>query len=399
MNPSFFTQNIKSFYHNFNKTGIVLSIWLIITLVFSIQGLLSFRYNNYLIFENAWRNLTLHQNFYMPYPNFHEDANHYGPIFSVFIAPFAWLNNGVGLFAWNIFNCLFLFKAIQTLKIAEQSKINISYIVVPCLIVSMLSEQFNPTAGALIILSYTQLNKNSGFWSAACIVLGTFIKLYGIMGLAFFFFVKDKPRFILYVILWSVILFILPMLFSSKDFILQSYQDWYHSLLHKNQSNVADSSSDLSILGFIRNALNSPGMSNLPALICGCILFLVPFLNIKNYSTKEFQLYILASALLFPVLFSSGAEDCTYVISIAGVGIWFILGKPGLVKNILLAILLIFACNLPLAIFPKFGKEYPIFMSILSVPFFIVWLIVIYNATFLKKSSNQMLVDYNPNNG
>ncbi|RDC57670.1 DUF2029 domain-containing protein [Pedobacter chinensis] len=398
MHSAFFIRNLEKFYHSLNKNHSILIVWLIITIIFSIQGLATFRYNNYLIFENTWRNLIHQQNLYLLYPGYHEDSNHYGPIFSVLVAPFAWLPNGIGLFLWNIFNGIVLFQAIQTLNISDQAKRTIGYIALPCLVVSMLSEQFNPTAGALIILSFTQLNRNRGFWSAAFIVLGTFIKLYGIMGLAFFFFVKDKPRFILYLIIWSIILFVFPMLFSSPDFIIQSYQDWYHSLVHKNQTNIADSTSDLSILGFIRSILNLPNMSNAPAIISGCILFLLPFLNIKNYRKQEFQLYILASALLFPVLFSSGAEDCTYIISIAGVGIWYISDKTGRTKKIILAILLIFACNLPLAIFPKIGKQYPMFMSMLSVPFFIVWLLIIYKATFYQSLPSEESKQLNPNN-
>lgn len=384
MLPNFFTRKPVKFLNITPENNYVCLVWLIITLLFSIQGVASFRYNNYLIFENTFRNLIHQQNLYNLYPAFHEDANHYGPVFSVLIAPFAILPNQIALFLWNIFNCLILFKSIQMLDITVRQKNIICWIAVPVLIVSMLSEQFNPTAGALIILSFTQLNVKKGFWSAAFIVLGTFIKLYGIMGLAFFFFVKDKPRFILYLIFWMAIFFALPMLFSSPAFIIQSYQDWFNSLVHKNQANVADASSDLSILGFVRSLAGKPEMSNLPMLLVGCIIFMLPFINIRNYQKTKFKQYILASALLFPVLFSSGAEDCTYIISITGVGIWYIYDQAKLAKHIFLGIMLIFACNLPLAIFPKFGHQYPVFMTMLSVPYFVTWLVVVYKACLFK---------------
>jgi hypothetical protein len=78
------------------------------------------------------------------------------------------------------------------LPLTEDQKIIIGYIAIPCLIESMLNQQFNAGAGALMVLSYTQVNKNKGIWSALCIVLGTFIKLYGIVGLVFFFFAKKS---------------------------------------------------------------------------------------------------------------------------------------------------------------------------------------------------------------
>ena len=43
---------------------------------------------------------------------------------------------------------------------------------------------------ALIILSFVFIEEEKEIWAAFCIVLGTFIKLYGIVGFAFFFFQK-----------------------------------------------------------------------------------------------------------------------------------------------------------------------------------------------------------------
>jgi len=362
-----------------------LSLWLAVTLIFVIDSWITQRLNNYLIFENTFRNLLHQQSFYALYPAFHEDANHYGPIFSLIVAPFAALPNWLGLLFWNLFNCVFLFKAVQTLPVSQKDRLIFCYIAIPCLIESMLNQQFNAAAGALIILNYTQLNKAKGFWSAMFMVLGVFVKLYGIVGMAFFFFVKDKPRYILYSLLWAIVFFTLPMLFSSPLFVTDSYFDWFISLTHKNATNVSGEGIDMSIMGFFRELFHLPVLTNSICIAIGSILFTIPFLNYKCYNKKRFQLLMLSSALLFPILFSTGAEDCTFIISIAGVGIWYVLEKNKVLKYILLPVLLITACDFPLLFFPEFSKSHRILLSMLSFPYFLVWIRVLYKAFMYKK--------------
>ena len=106
----------------FNNNQVVLSIWVLITLIFVVDSWATHRFNNYLIFENTFRNLLKEQSLYAAYPNFHDDTNHYGPVFSILIAPFAMLHNWIGLLFWNLFNCIVLFMAIQTLPLSTEKK-------------------------------------------------------------------------------------------------------------------------------------------------------------------------------------------------------------------------------------------------------------------------------------
>lgn len=377
---------------------LVLLLWLSITLIFVVDSWITNRFNNYLIFENTFRNLLHQQSFYAAYPEFHEDSNHYGPVFSLIVAPFASLPNWLGLLFWNLFNCVFLFKAIQTLPMSYRDRITFGLIALPCLIESMLNQQFNAAAGALIILNYTQLNKAKGFFSSMFMVLGIFVKLYGIIGFAFFFFVKDKPKYILFSIFWAIVLFLLPMFVSSPLFVYESYQEWLGALVEKNSINVTGAGIDMSIMGFFRALFHASYLSNGICISIGSILFMLPFINFGAYKKRRFQLLILASALLFPILFSTGAEDCTFIISIAGVGIWYVLEKNKKLKNILLPILLVTACDFPMLLFPVFAKSHPILLSMLSFPYFLVWIRILYKAfrykkIFAREHESEMLAD------
>ncbi|WP_293783554.1 glycosyltransferase family 87 protein [uncultured Pedobacter sp.] len=358
----------------------VLFLWVLITLIFVIDSWITNRYNNYLIFENTFRNLLHERSLYANYPAYHDDSNHYGPIFSLLIAPFAIFHNWIGLLLWNLFNCFLLFKAVQTLPLTADEKIAVGYIAIPCLIESMLNQQFNAGAGALMILSYTLLNKNKGIWSAFFIVLGTFIKLYGVVGLVFFFFSKDKPRFILWLVLWSVVIFLLPMLIVSPDYVVHSYVEWKNSLVGKNMQNVVGGGIDISIMGFFRELFNQKKISNFLFLSLGALLFVLPFINLSGFKKRRFQLMILSSVMIFPILFSTGAEDCTFIIPIIGVGVWYVKERNKLMKKVLLPILLVITCNFPLLLFPAFAKSHPLSLAIISFPYFLVWLRIIFLA-------------------
>jgi hypothetical protein len=85
---------------------------------------------------------------------------------------------------------------------------------------------------------------------------------------------------------------------------------------------------------------------------------MLPYLRIKQYKHLPFQLMILASTLLFVVLFSSGSESPTYIIAIAGVMLWFLMQKRFSKLDIgLLIFVMIFTCFAFSDLFPKSIKE------------------------------------------
>ncbi|RZK60138.1 MAG: DUF2029 domain-containing protein [Pedobacter sp.] len=372
---------LPTFKGDKNK-AIAFAFWMLITVFCTLQSIVSHRYNNYLIFENTFRNLIHQTSFYASYPVIHFDINHYGPVFSIFIAPFAMLPNAVGLFFWNLFNAVILFKAIESIPL--QNKNSIYFIAIPCLITASLSEQFNPAVGAFIILSYTLLNKDKGLWSTMLIMLGTFIKLYGIVGLAFFFFVKDKKRFVIYLFIWALVFFIMPMVFSSPSFVISSYKEWGASLIDKNASNITEPTLDISIMGFVRTLFTGYGISNMVFLILGVLIFALPYLRLKAYSNTNFQLLILGSTLMFPVLFSTGTEDCTYIIASASVGIWYLISERKSWKTVLVVVAILLSLNLPLVLFRKLATQNPISLTVLSLPFFIIWILIIMETYRIK---------------
>ncbi|KIA90747.1 Protein of unknown function [Kaistella jeonii] len=339
------------------------------------------KYNNYLIFKNVFYN-TLHENnIYLRYPEVHLDSNHYGVFFSLLIAPFAVFPDWLGMPLWNVANTLVFLFAIHKLPFSNQKKAFFAWLCLQEFITAAVSLQFNIALTGLLMLSAVYIYERKETQSAFSIMIGFFVKLYGVAGLSAFFFVKNKLKFILALIGFGILFFVLPMLLSSYHFGIQSYADWFQSLSEKNVSNqVLGNRQDFSLMGIVRRVLGDASISNLTFLLPGMLVFALPYLRIKQYKNLPFQLLILSSTLLFIVLFSSGSESPTYIIAVAGVMIWFIIQKEKTPLIIgLLIFVIILTCFSFSDLFPKFIKEnYVIKYSLKALPCCFVWFRVIY---------------------
>jgi hypothetical protein len=314
------------------------------------------RYNNYLIFKYVYYHTIAHKNLYNFYPLEYGDSNHYGPVFSVIIAPFALLPDAVGLLLWNLLNAGLLLWAISLLPISNRQKTFVALLSSLEFAAAEHYIQFNAVITAFIIFSFILVNKEKDHWATLFIALGALIKLYPVIGLAFFMFSRHKKRFILSGLFWLALFFVLPMLISSRQFVLQSYADWYASLHEKVGLNIDfTSSQDISVMGTVRRLTHNVNLPNLPFVIIGAVIFAVPLFRFSQHHSMSFKLCTLAAALLTVVLFSSGSEHPTYIIAAVGAMLWLMLQeKPFAGYHLVLLILFLLITGLgPTDAFPK----------------------------------------------
>ena len=373
------------------KIPFVYVLWFAFALIAVLAELLHHSINNYLIFKNVFWHVIQQKNLYLYYPQEYQDHNLYGPIFSFVIAPFSILPDSLGVILWVIFNAVFLFYAIKQLPLAEKSIKIIFLIAAIDFMTACHNVQFNPLVTAWIILSYTYIQKEKDFWGVLFLVLGIMSKIYGVVGIIFFLFSKQKLKFIGSFLFWTVLLFVLPMLISSPAFIIQTYKDWIVTLIDKNAHNEIMSEvnmQDLSVMGMIRKSFNRPGLSNLPVLVPAAILFVLPLLRFKLYQNIVFQLYYLSLALITVVIFSSGAESATYVIASVGVAIWYVLKmhKATAFEIVALVFALVVTSLSSTDLVPQIIKHNLIrTYALKALPCLIIWLNIIYNVSFKKK--------------
>ncbi len=344
------------------------------------------RYNNYKIYTGVYHHTVEQKNLYIAYPNEYEDLNHYGPLFSMLIAPFALLPDVLGLLLWNIANAVILIWSISLLKIPKPKRI---LLLLLCTIEFANAEhtiQFNQIITACIIFSFVLLERKKEQWATLFIVSGALIKLYPIIGLTFFVFSKRKKAFVLYGIGWLILFFILPMLISSPHFITESYWQWLGSLQEKNADNIVlRKSIDWSVMGTARAIFNNSTLPNTPFIIAGLIIYGLPLIRFKQYKNYRFRLNLLASSLMFVVLFSTGSEHPTYIIAVTGAFLWMLLRpNPFSGFNIFIMILLLVLTGLgPTDAFPKSIREsYIVPLAMKAWPCILVWLKLSYDLLF-----------------
>lgn len=369
---------LKKLFYNERFTAI---LWAGLALATILQNVvIRGRYNNYLIFEGVFNHSLKQLPLFIPYPEEYGDMNHYGVFFSAIIAPFALLPSRLGCALWILANVAFLYWAIRQLPLSKGVLIGILLIAAHDMYTAAAMQQFNISVIALLVAAFVFVEKGKSHWATLFIVIGTLTKLYGIVGLAFFFFAKDKKRFIGSALLWLGLLFCLPMLYSSPEYVLSQYHDWYISLSQKNGENMDTSHYNLQNLSFL-GFLQRTGIynNNLVVIAIALLLFALPYLRIAQYKHLHFRLMFLASVSMFLCLFSTGTENSTYVVAYVGIGIWFMTtpNRNNTLKIILL-VLAFLASLSPTDLFKPLKEPYIIRYSLRAVPVILIWLTLIW---------------------
>ena len=311
------------------------------------------QFNNYLIFDGVFWHTLKQLPLYVAYPEEYFDTNHYGILFSIVIAPFAILPKWLGCTLWIIANAGFLYWAIRQLPLPKMGIIAVLLIAAHDMYTAAAMQQFNIGVIALLAGSFVFIQRGKSHWATLFIVIGTLTKLYGIVGLAFFFF--------------------------AKDYVLSQYYDWWVSLSEKNNSNTGVTVynlQNLSLLGFLQRTgiYNNNGI----VILVGLLLFALPYLRIDRYKDLNFRLLLLASTSIFLCLFSTGTENSTYIIAYVGVGVWFMVSELPMKVKITLLVLAMLGSLSPTDIFKPLKEPYIIRYSLRAVPVTLVWLVIVW---------------------
>ena len=269
-------------------------------------------------FWHAWQQMPL----YIIYP---EDGNYflYGPLFTVLMAPLAVLPYQMGRLLWMLIITVVPFWSIRKTCFTRYQQVFILWFVAAEAYLCTLDSESNSLILAILIFSFYLIDKEEDRWAALLIALGTTTKLFGIVGLAFLPFSRHKLKLIGWTAAWTAILLVLPMLVFGVDYIAQQYLAWYDVLVHKNELNQFAAGQNVSLLGIVRKVSQCATYSDLWLMIPGMVLFALPYLRFNQYQHMAFRQTILASVLMFIILFATSSENYGYIIAMTGVAIWY----------------------------------------------------------------------------
>jgi hypothetical protein len=169
---------------------------------------------------------------------------------------------------------------------------------------------------------FNQFEKGNMRWGSLWIVASGFIKIYGIVAITLALFYPNKLRTALFTSLWVGILLFIPLLIISPQQLWFLYGSWKNLL-----ANDYTVSLGMSVHGLASSWLHFTGNKNL-ILFISLVFMGFPFLLCKHFGEFRFRCLVLAYLLIWLVIFNHKAESPTYIIAIAGVGIWYF-SNPG----------------------------------------------------------------------
>ena len=293
------------------------------------------RYNNYVIFKHSFFRLLHYQDIYTVYPEKHYDVYKYSPSFAMWMGIFAWLPDLPGLILFNLLNMIVLILALRTLPLSkERLNIFLFFILIETMI-SLTSSQTNILITGLLILAWHFLEKDKPWWATLLIVLTFYIKIFGIVALALCLLYPSRWRSAIATLCWLVVLGLMPLLVISPDQLIFLYKSWGNLLGQDHNASVG-----VSLYGWWHTWFGFTMDKNVFVLI-GAALFCLPLLRFKAWSQPLFRLHILASVLIWIVIFNHKGESPTYIIAMAGVAIWYFTQQRKTINLVLLLLALV----------------------------------------------------------
>ena len=362
-------------------------------------------YNNYVIYRNVFRHTLQQKNLFAYYPSEYFDHNLYGPLFSMVIAPFALLPDGVGMIAWGTFSMWVLWKGMGCFWGANPPWLLFILALVEAT-TALSNLQFNVLMAGGLLCAFG-LSRQKKDWAAAAIIAVLILtKIYGVVGLVLIFF-SDKPfKLIVYGLIWLVVLGFLPALISSPDFVIQSYVDWFHTIVDKNELNQVSHTSvgmqDISAMGLFKRISGNFQMSNLLFLVPAMFFSIVPLIRFNLLKNVHFQNDYMAQLMIGLVIFSSSSESSTYIIAVAGYFVSFLSkqseqseqSKQGPISYqipytsyLILFLLCVLTILSPTDLVPKFIRtEYIVKYALKALPCLLAWIWISSHLLFKKYS-------------
>lgn len=294
--------------------------------------------NNFLVYRSSIVHLLAGQNLYALHPADHADLYRYSPTFAVLFAPFVLLPNSAGILFWNLGSLLLLYSALNRLLPDPPGSVALAGALLGFLITQDGTET-NLLVAVLMVYALVALESDRPFRAAAAIAVGGLIKIFPLAALALGAFSRRKIRFALFLLLAVVGLVLLPLLLMRPAALLAQYGFWLDTIQQPEPARW------LSVMKRLREWFGVKWW-NWPIQLAGVGIVLAPLvLRVRRWVDWRFHRLMLASLLMFVVLFNHQAEYNSYSIALIGAAIWCAL-PPLTPARLLLALLAIISVRI-----------------------------------------------------
>lgn len=360
------------------RRQVYLYIGLAIAAVIAWQQYTLHHYNNFIIFRTAFSHLTDNKNLYLFYPNEYDDLFLYNPTFAILFSPFSLMPVWLAMLTWTMGNMFLYLYAINRLPLHTPAKLFVLALCLPDCINSLQHQQVNSLNLSLMLLAFVMLRSRQTMLAALFTALVLFIKVYpAAIGLCFLFF-PNKIKYLGWCTVWCIFLVALPLLVVPLHGLANQYQNWFASL--QADRTVEENATSLSLISINYQWLKNP-VNPLIIQLTGLGVTLLPLaLKRSLFGNTRWQLTYLAGILLFIIVFNHAAESATYLLAVAGVGLWYVVNTRSRLNLLLLMLVVVLTVLsitdlVPAVIKKEFIQPY----SIRAVPCVLVWLKIMYD--------------------
>lgn len=379
-----------------NKKTVIISLFVLISVFASLSLILrgpnqlpggTYTYfNNYLIFKYSFEHLEQAKELYTHYQDQHFDLFKYTPTFAAFFGIFYYFPDYIGLTLWNLLNSLVLIFSIYFIpKLDFRIKNIMGFIILMEMITSLLNLQSNALIAGFIIFSFGFMERGKSFWASLFLVTATFIKFFSVIGFALFLFYPGKIKQFLYTLFWFFVFLLIPLLFVDMETYLQYYQSYFDLLA--NEKITQHTYSFIRLFEIFGNIQINKFLFSL----VGGLVFMLPFAFIKQYQIFKYRGLMLASVLLWVVIFNYRAESPTFILAITGVALWFALSDRNKWDITLLVLAFIFTSLsltdlMPGSLREEIIKPY----AVKVIPCVIIWFKIIFDLLSIAFKNQQL---------
>ncbi len=333
-------------------------------------GPLYTHFNNYVIFKESFFHLISNRDLYQLYPEAHHDLYKYSPTFSLFFGFFAIFPDIIGLVLWDLLNALVLLFAVYYLPVLNLRQKGLVLLASSVeMLTSVQNSQSNALIAGLIVLAFGLLERRHYLWACLCLVFTVYIKIFGLVAMAIYLFYPGKARLAAYTLIWSVVLWVLPLAVVHSDQLVFLYKSWWNMLSEDHSASLG-----LSVMGWIESWFKVAVNKQL-IVLAGVLLFLAPLWRYRGHSQDFwYRFSYLCSVLIWIVIFNHKAESPTFIVAMTGAALWYFTSPSSRINTVLFATAFVLTSLSPTDIFPRFVRvEWVQPFVLKAVPCILIW--------------------------
>lgn len=329
-------------------------------------------YNTYQIFKSAHEHLFTDQDLYSPHEEEHAYTYKYSPTFALVFGAFAKLPDHVGLTLWLLLSGLITLAALRMLPTLSTQKRLLFFLVIALdWISSTQGQQTNVLVAMLLLIAFASLEKDKPWLASLAIVSTLFIKVFGIAAVIFYLFYPKKVKLVGYTFLWIAVFAVAPFLVLDWQSVLGIYQDWIGQMAGDHRQY-----SGMSIYGLIGN-WSGWTPPKVPLLAFGLLTLLSPLAQFGKWKSVEFRQLMLASLLIWVVIFNHKAESPSFIIAMTGIALWFFTAQRGWMDKGLLLFALLMLSVLFTDLVPRPWRDFAFQHHLKVIPAVVLWIRVV----------------------